>query len=323
MSFSVTILGSGAATPTSNRYPSAQALQIDERVFLIDCAEGTQMQLRRYKVKIQQVRAIFISHLHGDHVYGLPGLLASLSMLDRTEPLDMFVPPSLEEWLTAHMKYFMPLGFPLQFHTLTAKEPEIIYDDKRFTVTCFPLKHRIPTWGYLFREKPKLLNIRKDMIEFYRIPLREIPAIKAGADFITDDGETVPNKRLTLPPKMTRSYAYCLDTMYMEDLPQIINGVDLLYHEATYGNDEKARAKETFHSTAEDAAKIALAANAGKLVIGHFSARYKNITPLLNEARNIFPNTEAAEDGGKFQVSSFRFQVSGFKLKFQVSSFRF
>jgi len=302
MTFSVTVLGSGAATPTSGRYPTAQALQIDECVFLIDCAEGAQMRLRRYKIKYRQIRTIFISHLHGDHVFGLPGLLSTLSMLDRTEPLDIFGPPYMEDWLAGQLKYFTPLGFPLIFHTLTGKEPELIYEDKRMTVTCFPLNHRIPTWGYLFREKAGLLNIRKDMIDFYNIPLCNIPAIKAGADFLTDEGMTVPNERLTLPPKASRSYAYCADTMYMEQLPQMISNVDLLYHEATYGNEGKKRAKETFHSTAEEAAKIAYTANVGKLVIGHFSARYKDIIPLLEEARSIFPNTEAAEDGMVFEV---------------------
>ena len=302
MSFSITILGSGAAAPTSQRYPTAQALQAGKKIFLIDCAEGTQMQLRRYRLTIQQIRAIFITHLHGDHVFGLPGLLSSLSMLDRKEPLDLFVPPYLEEWLTAHLKHFTPLGFPLHFHALTAEEPEIIYEDKRISVTCFPLKHRIPTWGFLFREKEKLLNIRKDMIDFYQIPTRHIPAIKASADFITEDGKTIPNAHLTHPPVKPRSYACCTDTVYMEELAQFVKDVDLLYHEATYGKDEKSRAKDTFHSTAEDAARVALAANAGKLVIGHFSSRYRDVTPLVNEAGSIFPNTEAAEDGMKFEV---------------------
>jgi len=302
MIFSITILGSGAATPTAQRYPTAQTVQIDERIFMVDCAEGAQMQLRRYKIKIQQIRAIFISHLHGDHVFGLPGLLSSMSMLDRTDTLDLYGPPLMDEWLSGQLKYFTPLGFPLIFHILTGKELEVIYEDKRMTVTCFPLSHRIPTWGYLFREKEKLLNIRKDMIDFYHIPLRDIPAIKAGIDFLTDEGAVVPNERITHPPKATRSYAYCADTMYMEHLPQIIRDVDLLYHESTYGNDERTRATETFHSTAEEAAMIALAANVGKLVIGHFSSRYKDITPLLEEARTIFPNTDAAEDGMRFEI---------------------
>ena len=302
MIFSVTILGSGAAVPTSQRYPTAQVIQADERFYLIDCAEGTQMQLRRFKIKLQQIRAIFISHLHGDHVFGLPGFLSSLSMLERTEQLDIFGPPHMEEWLLGQFKYFTSLDFPLCFHTLTAKEPELIYEDKRMTVTCFPLRHRIPTWGFMFREKQKLLNIRKDMIDFYRIPLRDIPGIKAGADFHTEEGKSIPNAQLTHPPVIPRSYAYCSDTVYMEDLSRMVRDVDLLYHEATYGNDEKSRSKETFHSTAEDAARVALAANAGKLVIGHFSSRYKDITPLVNEARSIFPNTVAAEDGDEFRV---------------------
>jgi len=302
MMFSVTILGSGAAVPASNRYPAAQAVQVDERVYLMDCAEGTQMQLRRYKVKMQQIKGMFISHLHGDHVFGLPGLLSSFSMLEREDPLDIFGPPFLKEWFEGQLKYFSPLNFPVYFHTLTAKEPELIYDDKRTTVTCFPLKHRIPTWGFLFREKEKLLNIRKDMIDFYSIPLRDIPNIKAGADFDTEDGKVIPNAQLTHPPVKPRSYAYCSDTVYMDDLWQVVKNVDLLYHEATYCNYQQERAKETFHSTAEKAAKVALAANVGKLIIGHFSSRYKNISSLVNEAKKVFPNTEAAEDGSEFRV---------------------
>ena len=302
MSFVINILGSGAAAPKSCRYPTAQALQVNEYVYLLDCAEGAQMQLRRYKVKFQHIKAVFISHLHGDHVFGLPGLLSSLSMLDRTEPLEVFAPPYLDEWFLGQLKYFTPLGFQLNFHILNAKEPEIIYEDKQIMVSCFPLKHRIPTYGYLFRERPKLLNIRRDMIEFYSIPLCDIPAIKAGADFVTEEGKTVPNAHLTHPPVKPPSYAFCTDTVYIEELSKVIKDVDLLYHEATYSKDENLRAKETFHSTAEDAAKVALAANAGKLVIGHFSSRYKDVTSLLEEAKSIFPNTEAAEDGSKFQV---------------------
>ena len=303
MTFSVTILGSGAAAPTSLRYPTAHALQIDEQVYLGDCAEGTQMQLRRYHVKLHQIKAIFITHLHGDHIFGLPGLLSSLSMLDRKEPLDLFVPPFLENWFTEQSKYFTSLGFPLCFHTLTSQEPEIIYENKRITVTCFPLKHRIPTWGFLFKEKEKLLNIRKDMVDFYRIPIRDIREIKTGADWRTEDGKLIPNAHLTHSRLKPLSYAFCTDTVYMDELAQYVKDVDVLYHEATYGNDGKTRAIETFHSTAEDAARVALAANAGKLVIGHFSSRYKDITPLLNEARSIFPNTVAAEDGMRFNIT--------------------
>ncbi len=302
MTFSLTILGSSAALPTSQRFPTAHVLQVDERFFVIDCGEGTQIQLRRFKVKMSQIKAIFISHLHGDHVFGLPGLLSSLSALDRTEPIEIYGPPLLDEWLTNQLKYFTPLNFPIHFRILASKEPELIYENKQITVSCFPLKHRIPTWGYLFREKEKLLNIRKDMIEFYQIPLRDILAIKSGADYQLPDGQIIANEKLTHPPMKPRSFAYCSDTMYMDHLSEVVRGVDLLYHEATFGNDAKDRAKETFHSTAEEAAKVAKAAEVEKLVIGHFSARYKNINPLLEEARQVFAHTEAAEDGRIFEV---------------------
>ena len=200
------------------------------------------------------------------------------------------------------MKYFTPPEFAVNFHTINSEKPEVVYEDKGIVVTCFPLKHRVPAWGYLFREKPKLLNMRKDMIEFYRVPISKIPDIRGGADFVTDEGETVSNRRLTLPPVKPKSYAYCSDTMYSVLLPQIIKDVDLLYHEATYGNDEKQQAVKTYHSTAEEAAKIALDANAKKLVIGHFSSRYKNINQLLEEAKKVFQNTEAAEDGKVFEI---------------------
>ena len=310
MIFSLTILGSSAALPTSQRFPTAQVLQVDERFFLIDCAEGTQMQLRRFKVKFNQIKAIFISHLHGDHMFGLPGLLSSLSALERSEPMEIFGPPLLKEWLNDVLKYFKPINFPLIFHTLTSKEPELIYENKHIKVTCFPLVHRVPSWGFLFRETPKLLNIKKDMIDQYQIPLRSIPSIKEGKDFVTESEEIVPNDVLTQPPLKTRSYAYCSDTIYLDHLPDIVKNVDLLYHEATFDNSEKQRAIETFHSTSVDAARIALAANPGKLIIGHFSARYKDITPLLEEARSIFPSTESAEDGRVFEVPQSRRQNS-------------
>ncbi|MDR2040548.1 MAG: ribonuclease Z [Bacteroidales bacterium] len=306
MVFSVTILGSGAALPTSQRFPSAQALQLGECLYLIDCAEGTQIQLRRFHLKINQLKAIFISHLHGDHVFGLPGLLSSLNLLGRTEPLDIFGPVQVDEWLTAQSKFFTPLLFPVHFHVSTGNEPEMVYENKHFSVVSFPLKHRIPTRGYLFREKTKPLNIRKDMISFYQIPLRDILAIKEGGDFLTEEGKVIPNRKLTHPPLPVRSYAYCSDTVYLEHLHEIVQHVDLLYHEATYANDERERSKETFHATAEEAAKVAKAANAGKLVIGHFSSRYRDTVQHLQEARAIFENTEAAEDGKTFEIKQER-----------------
>ncbi|MDR1864477.1 MAG: ribonuclease Z [Bacteroidales bacterium] len=302
MVFSVTILGSSAALPTSQRFSTSQLLQAGERSYLIDCAEGTQIQFRRFHLPFGNLKAIFISHLHGDHVFGLPGLLSSLNLLDRKEPLDIFGPAPLEEWINGHLKFFAPLSYPLHIHCATCTDMTAIYEDKRITVGCFPLQHRIPTWGYLFREKERPANIRKDMIRLYGIPLREIPAIKAGADYRMPDGKIIPNHLLAFPPVQPRSYAYCSDTVYLERLPAMLRNVHLLYHEATFANDQKLRSAETFHSTAEEAATIAKAANAGKLIIGHFSTRYDNLRPLLQEAQAIFKNTEAAEDGKTFEV---------------------
>jgi ribonuclease Z len=302
MIFSVTILGSGAASPTSRRFPSAQVIQVNEQSYLMDCAEGAQIQIRRFHLKMNRLKAIFISHLHGDHVFGLPGLLSTLSMSDRTEPLEIFGSKQLDEWLTGQLKFFTPLSFPVNIHRITTGEPVVIYEDKRVAVSAFPLKHRIPTWGYLFREKEKLRNIRKDMIQCFQIPLRQIPGIKAGADYHTIDGRTIANDQLTLPAAKPRSYAYCSDTVYLPHLPEIVRDVNLLYHEATFANTEKQRAVETFHATAEEAALVAKAANAGKLIIGHISSRYEDVKPLLQEAQAVFPHTEIAEDGNNYAL---------------------
>ncbi|MDR1673479.1 MAG: ribonuclease Z [Bacteroidales bacterium] len=300
--FSVTVLGSNAALPTLQRFSSAQWLQSGEQAYLIDCAEGTQIQLRRFHLKSAALKAIFISHLHGDHVFGLPGLLSSLSLLDRAEPLDIFGPLQMEEWLTGHLKHFLPLSFPVRIHHTTADEPMIIHEDKCLTVTCFPLKHRIPTWGYLFRERKNPLHIRKDVIPLYQIPFRDIPAIKAGADYRTSEGQIIPNSSLTLPPVAPRSYAYCSDTAYLPQLSQILREVDLLYHEATFADEDRKRATKTFHSTAKEAAEIAKEACVGRLIIGHFSSRYEDPLTLLQEAQSVFPHTEVAEDGKTYGV---------------------
>jgi ribonuclease Z len=300
--FSVTVLGSSAALPTPRRFSSAQWLQAGEWAYLIDCAEGTQIQWKRFHLKFAALKAVFISHLHGDHVFGLPGLLSSLSLLNRTKPLDIFGPAQMEEWLTEHLKHFSPLSFPIRIHHVTAAEPAVVYEDKQLTVNCFPLKHRIPTWGYLFREQMKPLRIRKEVIPLYQIPFRDIPAIKSGADYRISDGQIIPNACLTLPPVTPRSYAYCSDTVYLPHLQEILRGVDLLYHEATFASDDKERTAETFHSTAKEAAEIAKGAHAGKLLIGHFSSRYEEPFMLLQEAQTVFPCTEAAEDGKTYET---------------------
>jgi ribonuclease Z len=298
MSFTVTILGSSSALPTSNRNLTAHVLNVDERFFLIDCGEGTQLQLRKFKAKLGRLNHIFISHLHGDHVFGLPGLISSFNLLGRTQTLHIYAHPDLEKILKQFLSYFfVKFEFEIVYHPLNTKHFEQIYEDNKITVSSFPLKHRIPTCGFVFREKDRLKNIRKDAIAYYQIPVREIPQIKKGEDFITTEGLLISNEKLTLDTHPAKSYAFCSDTAYLENIIPYISNVDLLYHEATYAEEDTARASETLHSTSVDAASIALKSNAKKLIIGHFSARYKDETPLVMQARKIFPNTEAAEEG--------------------------
>ncbi|HEY4786134.1 MAG TPA: ribonuclease Z [Bacteroidales bacterium] len=298
MSFSVTILGSSSALPTSNRYLTAHLLNVNERFFLIDCGEGTQFQLRRYKAKFSRLDHIFITHLHGDHVFGLPGLISTFNLLGRKNALHIYSHPHLEKILHQFLSnFYADLDFPVVYHTLNLASSELVFEDDKLEVLSFPLKHRIPTCGFVFREKPRMRNIRKDMIDYYKIPIREIPNVKRGEDFITEEGIVIPNGRLTFESETPKSYAFCSDTAYSTDILPYIREVDLLYHEATFSDTDRDRAIETFHSTASDAARIALQANPKKLIIGHFSARYKDITQLGEEARKIFINTDTAEDG--------------------------
>lgn len=303
MSFAITILGSSSALPTSKRFPTAQILNVDERFFLIDCGEGTQIQLRRYKIKLGKLNHIFISHLHGDHIFGLTGLISSLGLLGRTNDLHIYGNPELQNFLQFFQTYYgEDLPFQIFFHPFGHRRSTTIYEDDKVEVMTIPLKHRIPTAGFLFREKPKSRNIRKDCIEKYTIPIKDIVKIKQGADFITDNGISIPNHELTLPPFKRRSYAYCSDTAYDEKIVPLIKNVDLLYHEATFKKSDANLARETYHSTTYEAAKIAKMANVKKLIIGHFSVRYKKIPPLLEEAKEVFNNTFAVNDGDVYSV---------------------
>lgn len=298
MVFSVTVLGSSSALPTSNRYLTAHVLNVHERFFLIDCGEGTQFQLRKYKAKFSQLNHIFITHLHGDHIFGLPGLISSFNLLGRKHDLHIYAHTSLETILKQFLSnFFTDLNFKIIYHALNHDSNQIIFDNALLTVESFPLKHRIPTCGFIFREKLGLKNIRKDMLEFHKIPVSEILSIKKGNDFIKPDGAVVPNSHLTLDREPGKSYAFCSDTAYLEDVVPYIKDVDLLYHEATFSDQDSERAKETFHSTASQAANIAKLSNAKQLIIGHFSARYKDVTLLVDQARKIFPNTTAAVEG--------------------------
>ncbi len=299
MSFSLTVLGSSSAVPTSGRFPAAHVLNVHERYFLIDCGEGTQIQLRRYRFRFGKINHIFITHLHGDHIFGLFGLISTLSLLGKTTDLHIYANPKLEKIMEVVQPYFFehPLPFKIVFHPTGSSKQQTIFEDEMVIVKTIPLKHRIPTTGFLFREKKRPLNIKKEAIEFYDIPVRKIQSIKSGSDFTTAERKIIPNHKLTLPPWKQRSLAYCSDTAYSERIIKYIENVDILYHEATYGSDMKERAHETFHSTAGEAAMLAKKANVEKLIIGHFSARYKSVAPLLEEAREIFPETFAAEEG--------------------------
>jgi ribonuclease Z len=303
VTFSVTILGSSSALPTSTRFPSAHVLSAHERLFLIDCAEGTQMQLRRMHIKLSKINNIFISHLHGDHTLGLIGLISTLNLIGRKSALNIYAFKELEKNLLYNLNFFVDeLNFKIVFHAIEPKMHQVIYDDGKITVESIPLKHRIPSTGFLFKEKRGLLNIRKDLIKKYSLTLSEISSIKNGNDFTTSEGFVIPNSDLTYYSSEPRSYAYCSDTMYVEKIVKIVKNVDLLYHEATFANKDAKLAKLTGHSTAEQAAIIAKKSSAKKLIIGHFSSRYKSVDPLLNEAKAIFENTTAVEDGQVFEI---------------------
>jgi len=301
----LTILGSSSALPTSGRYPSAHVLSAHEWLFLIDCGEGTQMQLRKTRIRFAKINHIFISHLHGDHVFGLYGLLSTFSLMGRKNPIHLYAPENYDKILKSHLSDFdINLSFEIDFIPLSAKVPVKILDDKYLTVTSFPLKHRVPAFGFLFREKQPERNIIKECIDKYKIPLVRIPAIKKGEDFITSDGNIIKNENITLPPPKPLSYAYCSDTKYFKRLASFVKGVSLLYHEATFDKTKDDLAEMTGHSTTLDAAKTALDANVGTLIIGHFSARYKEIEPLVDEARTVFPETYPAIDGKSYEVGN-------------------
>jgi len=301
----LTILGSSSALPTSERFPSAHVLNAHERLFLIDCGEGTQMQLRKNKIRFGKINHVFISHLHGDHIFGIYGFLSTLSLMGRKTPLHLYAPESYNSILRSHLSDFdINLSFEIDFVPLTGKDPVMILNDKYITVTAFPLLHRIPSYGFLFMEKIKDRNIKKEAIHEFNIPVQRIPAIKKGEDYICPDGSIIRNEDLTLPPDKPLSYAYCSDTKYFSRLASFVKDVTMLYHEATFDKTKDELAALTFHSTTSDAAKTALKANAGTLIIGHFSSRYRKITPLVEEARELFPRTFPAIDGKNYEIKN-------------------
>ncbi|NOY37781.1 MAG: ribonuclease Z [Chlorobi bacterium] len=303
MSFALTILGSSSALPTSERFPTAQVLNVQERFFLIDCGEGTQIQLRKFKVRLGRLNHIFISHLHGDHVFGLFGLLSSLGLTGREHDLHIFGPADLEQVVLKHLKMFdIHLPYKVIFYPLDCRKSGIIYEDRKVEVYGFPLKHRIPTCGFLFREKERLRKFKPGIFETFDIPVAYRKGIQNGQDFTMPDGNVIANETLTYAGPAPRSYAFCSDTLYNRGIVSRIRGVDMLYHEATFSDADETRAAETGHSTARQAAKLAREAGVGKLIIGHFSARYKDLGVLLKEAREEFAETYIAEDGETFSL---------------------
>lgn len=299
----LTILGSGSAKPKPHRFQSAQLLEWHNKQFLIDCGEGTQNRLIQEGIRATRLNHIFISHLHGDHCFGLMGLLSTMGMLGRTADIEIHAQRDLEVLLRPMIDFFCgDFPFAIHFRTFNPQATEVIYEDRGITVTTIPLKHHVPTVGFLFAEKPKERHLRREMIEAYGIPVSQLKEIKAGVDFVTPDGQTVPNARLTTPPSPPRRFAYISDTAYCEQIVPMISGADCLYHEVTYMSDNAARAKQTHHSTAAQAATIAKMAGVKQLIVGHYSARYDDVEPLLEEARAIFPNTIGAHDGTKFVI---------------------
>ena len=312
MTFSVTILGSNSALPTSHRNPTAQLLNAAERFFLIDCGEGTQLQLRKNKIKFTRINHIFISHLHGDHCFGLIGLISTFGLLKRTEPLFIYAHADLELQLRPQLDFFCTdLPYVVHFVHLDPTKQVQIYCDKKVKVSTIPLEHRVPTCGFLFEEICDDRRLVDQVIKKYSIPVRDLESIKHGSNWNDPSGKEVSNDLLTVKGHLPRSYAFCSDTQYCPNLKNFISGVSLLYHEATFLHDLLEMAVRSSHSTALQAAQAAVDVNAKFLAIGHFSSRYKNAVKLLAEATSIFPNTFEAKDGRTFFIhNNSEFSVS-------------
>lgn len=295
--FELHILGCGSALPTTRHFATSQVVNLRDKLFMIDCGEGAQMQLRKSRLKFSRLNHIFISHLHGDHCFGLMGLISTFGLLGRTAELHIHSPKGLEELLTPMLNFFChTLAYKVIFHEFDTRQTSVVYEDRSMTVTTIPLQHRIHCCGFLFAEKARPNHIIRDMVDFYKVPVYELNRIKNGSDYVTPEGEVIANTRLTRPSDPPRKYAYCSDTIFRPEIVKQLSGVDLLFHEATFAESELARAKETYHTTAAQAARIALEAGVRQLVIGHFSARYEDESILLKEASAVFPNTILAKE---------------------------
>ncbi len=301
--FRVHILGCGSALPTLKHFPSAQVVEVRGKLFLVDCGEGAQIQLRRSRLRFTKLSAIFITHLHGDHCFGLIGMISTFGLLGRTAKLTVYGPEALGPILQQQMAAFCrDLDFEVVFRPVDTKVQQVIYEDRSLTVETIPLEHRMPCCGYLFREKQTQPHIRRDVTDFYQIPVSQFETIKSGGDWITADGEVVPHSRLTTPAEPVRSYAYCSDTRYMPELHKCLQGVSTLYHESTYGEDNLMLAEKYYHSTARQAAQVAADSAVGQLLLGHYSSRYDDETVLLEEAKKVFPHSFLTTEMAVFDV---------------------
>lgn len=301
--FEITILGTSSAVPAFNRFPTSQFIHLNGSYLLIDCGEGTQLQLRKYQLPFARIDAILISHLHGDHIFGLPGLLTSLSLLQRQKELLIIAPPALKEILDIILLHSQAkIHYPVQYLFTQNQHIEMIYETKKYRIFSIPLKHRIPTTGFLIQEQERERSIIKEKIQEYQIPVHQFSKLKKGLDAEDEQGNIIKHELVTLPPPQPRKYVYLSDTAYLSDVPDIIQHSDLLYHEATFTKDDEELAKLTLHSTSIDAATFAKQSAAKKLLLGHYSSRYENLDILLKEAKTIFENTELAMEGMKIKI---------------------
>lgn len=300
---SLHILGCGSAKPTLRHLPSAQILEMRGKYYMIDCGEGVQTTMQRMGLGMLKIGHIFISHNHGDHIFGLPGLISTMALLGRTAQLHIHGPEDMREFLDVVLKvYCEGMDYQVIFHPIRTREHYLIYEDRSTEVWSLPLDHRVSCAGFLFREKQPLPHIRREMIEAFNIPVSQINNIKAGASWTAEDGTLIPHERLTTPAHPARAYAYCSDTRYSPKIAELIQGANLLYHEATFPHEMLSQAKKTMHSTAREAAQVARDAKVGKLVIGHYSARIKEEDGLLQEAKEVFPNTILAQERLKIDI---------------------
>lgn len=296
--FRVHILGCGSALPTLRHFPSIQVVECRGKIFMVDCGEGAQLQMRRAGLSFDKLGHIFISHLHGDHCFGLIGFISTAGLLGRTAPLYIHAPAELQPMLKAQLDMFFnyDIGYAVEFLPVDTTRHQVIFEDRSLQVETIPLSHRMPCCGFLFREKPGLPHIRRELIDMYGIPVSQINNIKAGQGYTLPDGTEIAHERLVRPADKPRSYAYCSDTRYMPHLHELLSGVDTLYHEATYADDKLGNAEKYYHSTARQAAMVARDAGVGQLLLGHYSSRYEDESVLLNEAKEVFERSRLVKE---------------------------